>query len=365
GTWTGSVSGQVSATIPTGTALGTGYRIRVVSSDPAVIGTDNGLNIQVSNCNSSLLYDGIDDRVTVPHNNAYNIGSGDFTIEALVNIAAGAGGNLPILSQRTGAFDGFLIYVYGNQLLLQMNGVPNYLSSSFTSIRDGHCHHVAISRSGTAITFYVDGNSVGTAASGRSLNSTGPLYIGYDSYDQSSFDGSINEVRFWNIARSAADIAANATSSLSASSTGLIGLWRFNEAGQTVVDASSVANNGVLGSTTDVEATDPQRSSVACYSGDRYESETVNKVYAASNNWTVDVAPNPFDSEVSITIESASQTDDLYYVEIFNLQGVSLKAQYIHATDHLTLNDNDLKAGIYLMKISQNGNQQTIKLIKR
>lgn len=42
-------SDVISATIPAGTTAGTGYRIRVVSNNPTVIGTDNGTNLTVQN----------------------------------------------------------------------------------------------------------------------------------------------------------------------------------------------------------------------------------------------------------------------------------------------------------------------------
>ncbi len=49
GTLASTASGNltINATIPSGTAAGTGYRIRVVSSAPSVNGTDNGSNITV------------------------------------------------------------------------------------------------------------------------------------------------------------------------------------------------------------------------------------------------------------------------------------------------------------------------------
>src|ERR1035437_40625 len=42
-------TGTVSATIPSGTPNGTGYRIRVVGTAPGTIGTDNGSNITITN----------------------------------------------------------------------------------------------------------------------------------------------------------------------------------------------------------------------------------------------------------------------------------------------------------------------------
>jgi hypothetical protein len=48
GTLTSTVAGSISGTIPIGTATGTGYRIRVVSSNPAVTGSINGSNITIN-----------------------------------------------------------------------------------------------------------------------------------------------------------------------------------------------------------------------------------------------------------------------------------------------------------------------------
>ena len=47
GTLVSNTSGTISCTIPGGTPNGTGYRIRVVSSNPSVTGTDNGNNISI------------------------------------------------------------------------------------------------------------------------------------------------------------------------------------------------------------------------------------------------------------------------------------------------------------------------------
>lgn len=53
GTLTSTTNGTISATIPTGTLAGTGYRIRVVSSTPAITGTDNGSNLTVNSIPSA------------------------------------------------------------------------------------------------------------------------------------------------------------------------------------------------------------------------------------------------------------------------------------------------------------------------
>ena len=53
GTLIGIASGSIVATIPAITPAGSGYRIRVLSSNPVYIGTDNGANID-GNCNLTL-----------------------------------------------------------------------------------------------------------------------------------------------------------------------------------------------------------------------------------------------------------------------------------------------------------------------
>ncbi len=48
GTLTSTNAGTINATIPSNTPSGTGYRVRVVSSNPSVTGTDNGANLSIN-----------------------------------------------------------------------------------------------------------------------------------------------------------------------------------------------------------------------------------------------------------------------------------------------------------------------------
>ncbi len=50
GSLTDTISGTITAIIPPGAALGTGYRVRVVSNSPVVIGSDNGSDLTVKPC---------------------------------------------------------------------------------------------------------------------------------------------------------------------------------------------------------------------------------------------------------------------------------------------------------------------------
>ena len=50
GTLSGTNAGIINASIPTGTVIGSGYRIRVISSNLPITGTDNGINLTVNDC---------------------------------------------------------------------------------------------------------------------------------------------------------------------------------------------------------------------------------------------------------------------------------------------------------------------------
>lgn len=272
GTLTSMVAGTINATIPAGTPSGANYRIRIISSAPP-LGVDNGVDITISTNCGGLTFDGADDRVIIPHNAAYNVGTGSFTIEAWVRIPSGSA-NLPVLSKRTVAGDGFLFQpttdgtTNGKKLLFVAGGV-SYTSNVFAnSIYDNTCHHIAVTRSATTLSFYLDGAAIGTATMSNSINSTGSLYVGRDVPNSQTFNGTIDEVRFWNVVKTALEINSLKNVKIAGNATGLIGNWDFNESsGQVVYDGSITSVNGSLGTNaTAADAQDPIRAVAgSCY----------------------------------------------------------------------------------------------------
>ncbi len=193
-------------------------------------------------------FDGVDDRLTVPDHAAYALGAGDFTFELTARVGNDGRYLVPLLSKRTSGYDGFYFAMYGEQLLLQLNGVPNYLSSTVTNLKDGHLHQLAVSRAAGLVTFYVDGTPVGTANSTRSVNSAGPLNVGYDSVDGTGLVGNITDVRVWSAARSSEQLKSSLISAPAANTPDLIGWWGVSlGGGELVVDQSVTKNMGYLG----------------------------------------------------------------------------------------------------------------------
>ena len=280
GTVTATTGGALNATIPSAALPSINYRMRIVSSNPATVGPDNGVNIAINNSAGSLLFS-TGDMVVVPNNAVYNF-STDFTLEAWVKLPSTENYIAPaIISSRNDntTWQGLFFSFFSNngtgnnndlnQLLVQINGV-NYVSNIFPTIDDNNCHHVAVTRASGLITFYLDGVSVGTQTCTSAISSTTPLYIGYDIGNGSSqsYLGTIDDVRMWNKANSAATIAANRFLVVPGNSPGLVGYWDFNEtSGQVVYDQSVTANNGSLGTNpTAVDAADPARvEGVKCF----------------------------------------------------------------------------------------------------
>lgn len=199
-------------------------------------------------------FDGVDDRVVVPDNTSYDLGGGDFTIlvRARVDVES-AGGVVPFVSRRLTERDGFLFIGYYGTLLLQMNGVPNFVvKGRVAELGDGCPHVFAVTRKNGELTFYVDGRPSpaymdrmweAPALSTRSINADLPISIGFDPPTGLAFAGEIAQVSFWARATDAREFDEGLRR------TKLVGHWGFGDvSGQAVADLSATGNTAFLGS---------------------------------------------------------------------------------------------------------------------
>ena len=117
--------------------------------------------------------------------------------------------------------------------------------------------HLALTYDGSTLTLYHNGTVAGsTAASGDLLNPSVPFDLGnltFNTFDF-YFDGQLDEVRYWNTARSEAEIMTYMSCELEGDEPGLVAYYPFNQgvpggnnAGLTTLfDATSNANDGTL-----------------------------------------------------------------------------------------------------------------------
>jgi hypothetical protein len=156
-------------------------------------------------------------------------GAGVRTIEAWIKTDPGSSGDESIFewgtkanNQRSGLFirsTGELVHISEGT---DLDGTTN--------IRTGAWIHVAATYDGTTTKVYVNGVLDGSKTQTLATNGTG-FSMGSAVNNTEFFDGTIDEVRVWNIARSAADIQSTMNTSLSGSEAGLVAYFDFNQGG--------------------------------------------------------------------------------------------------------------------------------------
>ena len=211
------------------------FTTRVVLAEQAVT--------SVSECGKGLELDGINDFVNIPD---FTLGS-EFTIESWVKLASG-------IDYRDGIFgngSNMHLYFVSGKARLYAFGVR---VTANTAISEDTWAHIALTRSGTKLTLYVNGveDATGSWNGTFSIKSLGKGYRGY-------FKGMMDEVRIWNVTRTDAEIGASYDTTVDPNAIGLIGYWNFNGADQIISDATSLANHASLGASTAIGTDDPVR----------------------------------------------------------------------------------------------------------
>ncbi|MBW8049395.1 MAG: PKD domain-containing protein [Cytophagales bacterium] len=237
-----------------------------VASGSAVINVVSNLVIQTDSI--GLFFDGTNDVVHIPYIPVYDLGTGDFTLEAWIKADPVQDFYPQILSNRNPT-PGFPDEYTGFLLGLNTLGAPymrladvNYFITS-QDVRDNTCHHIASVRSiDDTLKIYIDGQLAASTYAGiQDITTNDSLLIGWDDPAAWStpFHGYIQEVRIWNIARTQQEIQDNMDKLLCDSLTGLIGYWRLNaNSGQIVTDHSITGNDGYLGKTPGFDINDPK-----------------------------------------------------------------------------------------------------------
>ncbi|HEY4991480.1 MAG TPA: LamG domain-containing protein, partial [Nakamurella sp.] len=105
--------------------------------------------------------------------------------------------------------------------------------------------HLAASYDGTAWHLYRNGVLAGSTTNPTgAINVNGGWTIGNSLFGDRPFTGDLDEVRIWNIGRSAADIAAGMNTPLAGTEPSLVGVWRYN--GQVMRDGTPARHDGTV-----------------------------------------------------------------------------------------------------------------------
>jgi PKD repeat protein len=182
--------------------------------------------------------------------------------------------------------------------------------------------------------------------------------------DPSCFQGSIDDVRVWDIVRSTAEINNNKDHCLEGNEEGLMGYWKMNEAiGDTIYDLTQNQNTGTLYATYWTEGAITPTTSI------EDENFTITSPHTTQlhNNY-----PNPFNPTTTISFDLSIESTEKTELNIYNLKGQKVKQlvnEQLPIGRHSVVwngRDNSGKitaSGIYFYDLKVGNYQQTKKMI--
>ena len=199
--------------------------------------TDRGLEIAEvevsiaptsSSLTTALDFDGKDDYVQIPHIPKTN----ETTISAWVKTSSDSDQQILAWghtdSNHTIEFkvsDGKLVYA-------EWDGSSRSRLQSESTVNSNDWRHVAVVVYGDSAQFFIDGIATEQASDVRRITTTNTLAIGaYKQFGKvkQPFDGEIDEVRLWNIARTGPAIKTDMYRLLQGNEPGLVGYWTFDD----------------------------------------------------------------------------------------------------------------------------------------
>ena len=121
---------------------------------------------------SSLYFDGTGDYVTAPSDASFDFDNGDFTIEFWMNPSNITGTWQAIISRKYNQSGGWRLYKTSGSNNLSFYHPSGYYVTSNTGLTNGTWHHIAVVRSGSTLTTYVDGTSRGTDTISAAMSPT-------------------------------------------------------------------------------------------------------------------------------------------------------------------------------------------------
>jgi|GEM_PF-2518958 len=209
---------------------------------------------------TNLNFDGINDRIDCGNNTSLQITGQNITLEAWVKINTFANeafkGNI-INKEDNDSDSGYMLRVGGNGNVNFNLGNESWheLFSPDNSVQLNTWHHLAATYDGLTMKIYVDGIMVANSSDNLIINNAASnLFIGDWHSGGRNFNGSIDEVRVWNIARTDTQIIGSRSCELQGNETGLVAYYKFNQGFDsvdntnitTLTDATANANNGTV-----------------------------------------------------------------------------------------------------------------------
>ncbi len=306
---------------------------------------------------SALNLDGVDDEVMCGTDASIAISGTALTLEARVkaDTFASLSWQGSIINTESVGQNGFALRIGGNGVVsfLYGNGSGGAgwveLLSPDNSISINTWHHLAATFDGSTMRIYVDGTEVASQSSSFPIQaSPSPLRLGESSFSGRHLDGTLDEVRIWNVVRTATEIMDNTDNELTLPQTGLAAYYKFNQG------VANGDNTGVTALTDEMGA-----------NGGTLQNFTLN---GGASNWVGDgllstldfsldanvaVYPNPVQNELNI--QGLKQAVNY---TVINLLGQEVKKGTVLTN---SIDTSALVKGLYILSLEDLG---AIKFVK-
>lgn len=267
---------------------------------------------------TALVFDGLDEGVTIPNNVVFDFDTG--TVELWFRPDANDNVNRTLMSMRSGLFGATRWSLHYNAVQQKFgvyNGV-SFATGNTVAIQQGDWNHVAFRMTLGGMEVVLNGTSTGTINIGILSSVTGEnLMIGAhtDPANDEEWIGAIDDVRVWNVLRSVAEIDAAKDSCYTGTETGLLAFYDFEDSGDGTLD--DLTGNGHHGALTNMDPnTDWVASGKACWACSIEMANTVTL--------TIDTFPAD-----SIVTTSSLICDTLGGTTTFDVSGSSVGLLYV------------------------------------
>mgnify|MGYP002700352293 CR=1 FL=1 len=316
-----------------------------------------------------LNFDGTNDYINCGTNSIFDFTTG--TIEAWFKPSISSS-NQVVFANRTAANNTetrWSLHINENSNTLGFyNGSNGFETLSVGNIDPDVWYHIAFVMTTTSTTVFVDGIDKGAIPSGINMSSTGnPFLIGAsditNSFPNEYFKGSIDEVRVWNYARSAAEIDYYKNCELIGDESGLVAYYQFNQGEgsvsnaeeTTLNDVTSNGNNGTLTNFALTGTTSNWLEGSVVTTDSNCVTLSVNEMEV---EFGVKLFPNPTKNSVTITLNNQENAQ----LSVYDINGRVLLSKQLNSITNIDV--SPFANGIYLFKIKTAKGEVLKRIIK-
>ena len=268
-----------------------------------------------------LSFDGNNDYVNLGTANSLSISNG-ITVTAWVYNNGGSG---HLVNQGGGWNDpGYSMFWYGNNIRIELQNSSQKTISDNTAPSTGSWNHIAFTweTNSDIIKTFINGNQ-----SPNTKTFNGPigqpsenLNIGRKEQNGWYFNGRIDDITIWNVAKTQTEIQGYMNSNPNGNESGLVGFWDLDEnSGSTIIDNSSNTNNGtIIGATWLVSSQSIENSIELWDDIDDFNNYSLSSVPGYPN----------FSCSVTVNYVDASTNFHTYTSSITNYKSVMVKIEH-------------------------------------